>query len=127
MESKLVFDEIGDPRFGALADHLIRPEPVDLIADEAQVAALFRQVFGITERTNLPRVKTAFEGRARAAWRNEQDIREEHWQLVNEMIEAAIENGSLTDTVINFGRMMQDGLPLEKAAEYLCRERAAAD
>lgn len=45
IESKLVFEEIGDPRFGPLADHLIRPEPVDLIAGEAQHSTISAQTY----------------------------------------------------------------------------------
>ncbi|MGY3076864.1 hypothetical protein ACVWZZ_003235 [Bradyrhizobium sp. LM6.10] len=33
MESKEFFEEIGDPRFGAIADQLIRSKPVHLILE----------------------------------------------------------------------------------------------
>jgi hypothetical protein len=44
MQSKELLEEIGDPRFGTLADELIRSEPVDLISGEAQLARAGFQV-----------------------------------------------------------------------------------
>jgi hypothetical protein len=38
MQSKELLEEIGDPRFGTLADQLIGTEPVDLISGEAQLS-----------------------------------------------------------------------------------------
>jgi hypothetical protein len=38
MQPKELFEKVGDLRFGVVAVQLIRPEPVDLIAGEAQFA-----------------------------------------------------------------------------------------
>jgi hypothetical protein len=49
MQSKGLLKEIGDPRFGALADQFIRSEPVDLVSGETQLAVSRQAVFIMSE------------------------------------------------------------------------------
>ncbi len=70
MQPKELLEEIGDRRFGPLADQLIRSKPVDLISGEAQFAASRHHVGVDPQRRMVVCRDVPCIGRGKQTWRS---------------------------------------------------------